>query len=401
MKRVVSMAEKVLGIKPSIKEMLSFISKDAASIKTLSDIRTIPAVPTIFTSFNRAVVLGGAPAKTTWVVHGPPAGGKSAFALAMCNSFRKHGNIAAYIDAEYAMEKKWLTALQADMDGILYHAPTSFEDAFDKVDEWIINFEKAKIDGNIPDDTLFIIIVDTIHKMPCKREIASLRPGANNGNTTHGGDSMNKGWGMLRANMITTWMDHLTSQVSNNGIAFLALAHESPKKTETWGEAEYQVKGGKSLIHEAMVRVRIQPSKPILMPTSGGKKIIIGQEHNGTVEKNKVGHPYERFTFFTSNGKGGVPLGFDLVQEAVNECEKRKLLMKSGAWIYLPYDKNQKFNGKEKLMAHLREDAVAFEEFVDYLNDDLVNPEDYEYQEAEVEESSQDVEAESESENVE
>lgn len=360
-------------------DMLTAISGDAKKIVTLDDLEPIPAVPTIFTSFNRAVVLQGAPGKTTWVIHGPPGGGKTAFCLGIASSFVANGHVAIYIDAEYALEKKWVVALKTLTGGIMMYHPESFEDAFDQVDIWIHNFAKAKADGKIPEDRLCIIFVDTIHKLPPKREIeqlAAFKP--NHGKTKHGGDNINKGWGMLRANMITSWVDHLTPQVSKHGISFVALAHEKEEKNDDWGKPDYKVKGGSSLLFEAMVRIRIAQGKK-QFEEIGGKKYIVGQEHVASVEKNKVGHPHEFFRFFTSNGKGVAPAGFDLTKEAVTEALWRKVLITSGSWIYLPYDRTQKFQGSDQLMSYLRENPTAMEEFTEFLNDDLANPDDYEY----------------------
>lgn len=361
-------------------DMLSAIAGDAKNMQTMDDLDYIPAVPTIFTGFNRAVVLRGAPAKTTWLVHGPPGGGKTALCLGMGTSFIRNGHAAAYIDAEYALDKKWVLALKTETKGMLLHHPSSFEEAFDRVDVWINNFARAKKDGKIPEDRLFIIFVDTIHKLAPKRELdalASFKPNA--GKSTHGGENINKGWGMLRANMITTWIDHLTPLVYKHGVAFVALAHEKEEKSDTWGQDDYKVKGGQSLIYEAMVRIRVKQG-PKLFEESGGKKRIVGQTHIASVEKNKVGHPHEFFKFFTSNGKGQAPAGFDLPLEAVTEAQYRKVLTKAGSWLYLPYDDSQKFQGEAQLVQHLRNNPDAMEEFTEYLNDQLDDPENYNYQ---------------------
>lgn len=385
-KRVKSMSERLLGERPSASEMLSFISKDSKNVTTLDDIEIIPSVPTVFTSFNRAVVLRGAPGGTTWLVHGEPGGGKSVFSLGICNSFVNTGNVAGIIDAEYAMEKRWIDANKARKDGILYHRPLSLEDAFETTDIWINNFAKAKKDGKIPEETMFAIVVDTIHKMACKQEIADLRSGGGSGGREkHGSENLNKGWGMRRANVITTWLDYLTPLVSKHRITFIALAHEKETKPETWGSPDYKVKGGKSLIYEAMVRVRISQGKKIFVE-DGKKKIVVGQEHHGQVIKNKVGHPYEYFKFFTSNGKGDVPAGLDHIQEAICECEYRNAFHKSGAWLYLPYDHSQKFQGENNLKKYFIDNPEAFVEFVEYLNDSLDDPSDYSYNEEKSEE---------------
>jgi recombination protein RecA len=379
-----TVAEKLLNKPVDQLDMLSAIVGDSNKVVTLDDLQPTPAVPTIFTSFNRAVVLQGAPARATWLLHGPPGGGKSSMALGIATSFVQQGHAAAYIDAEHALEKKWVGSLKTATKGILLERPHSFEAAFDQVDIWIENFARAKEKGNIPPDRLFCIVVDTIHKLAPKREIdalASSKP--NRGRATHGGDNINKGWGMLRANMITSWIDHLTPLVSEHGVAFIAVAHEKEEQSDDWGKADYKVKGGQSLMYEAMVRIRVaQGSKQY--EKINGKNRIVGQEHNASVEKNKVGHPHEFFKFYTSNGKGKAPAGFDLAKEAVVEAKTRGLLG-TGTWIKLPYDRSRKFQGQDNLIQYLRDDEDNYIEFRDWLNDDLNDPDEYDYTNEETE----------------
>jgi hypothetical protein len=68
-----------------------------------------------------------------------------------------------------------------------------------------------------------------------------------------------------------------------------------------------------------------------------------------------------------------------LAKEVVTEAEYRKVLTKSGAWIYLPYDQSRKFQGRDNLIQHLRDNEDDYMEFRDWLNEDLNDPEEYEY----------------------
>lgn len=363
-------------------DMLSMIAGDSSKVQTLDDLKPIKVIRTNVTSFNRAMVLGGLPINTTGVVHGEPGSGKTLLCLSICSSATKLGHAAAYIDAEHALSKKWLKELDINTSGILFKQPDNFEEAFDLVDMWIANFKKGKADGKIPEDRAFIIVVDTIHKLPPKREIDQLKAGKSesqeNSKFKKGGDNISKGWGMLRANMISVWLDHLTPLVGKNNIIFIAIAHEKEDKTQDWGQASYHVKGGTALLYEAMFRVRVAKGKG-LYEKSGSKNIQVGQEHVFSVEKNKVGYPHEFGRFFIGNGKGSIPCGFDSIREVWTEAKYRKLVDQGGAWFTLPILHNPRFNGEEQVFEYFRTNPVAFNLFIDYVNDNILSPEEYEY----------------------
>jgi len=334
-------------------------------------LRPVRYIPTIFPSLNRALQLGGAPLCATYVLHGPPGGAKTAVALGLASSFTRQQHAAAIIEAEHALSKKWAVKLNVPMEGILFNQPDNFEEAIDLVDGWIENFKTSKESGRIPEDRGFIIIIDTIHKMPPKYELKQMRS-ANKGG---GAENINKGWGRYRANMISSWIDSLTPKVGKNDIAFVALAHEKDAqqdqdKDKDWYADDYRVKGGKSLLFEAMVRLRCRATKRIF-EARGGKKILVGREHKIMVEKNKVGFPHDEATIYIGNGRGSMPLGFDLAQEAFVEAKARDLLEISGSNYTFPGEDETTINGRENAIEYLRTHPDAYEELYDLLNDTI------------------------------
>ena len=255
-----------------------------------TDLKPTRYVPTIFPSFNRAVVLGGAPLRATYLIHGPSSSGKSAFAAGLVRSFTELGHAAAYIDAEHAVSKQWFQQLGVNMNHVLFKQPDTLEEAVSLVDKWISNFRIAKEKGKLEETKGFIIIVDTIHKLVPKTEMQRLL--ASNDKLTPAqaikkiNDNIAKGWGRYRANLISVQIDKLTPIVGKNDVAFVAIAHENenPNK-DNWGEEDYKVKGGKSLIYESKVRVRITSGGPILIPSANAKKLQAGYVCQGVVAK--------------------------------------------------------------------------------------------------------------------
>jgi len=354
-------------VRPSTtSDLLKIIAGDSKNLPTMSSkLAPIRYIPTIFTSFNRAVVIGGAPVRATWLVHGPTASGKTVFALGMVNSFMNQGHIAAYIDAEHAISKTWFQQLGADMDNILFEQPDTFEDAVDQVDKWLTNFRVNKEKGIIPATTAFIIVVDVIHKLVPKKELAKIT-----GKASSDRNPLDAGWGRYRANLISVWIDKLTPFVGKNDVAFVMLAHERESAhTDNWFAPDYKVKGGAGLMFEAMVRVRLNEAVPIYTQSkSSGKKIEVGKKHSFKVAKNKVGYPNESGVFFTSNGKGTAPIGFDLAQEIFVEAENRGIVKSSGSYYIFPDD--TKVQGKENAYVYLR-DPDNYQSLYDELLLDL------------------------------
>lgn len=315
--------------------------------QTLKEVRY---VPTIFTSFNRAVVVGGAPVRATWLVHGPPAGGKTAFSAGILRSFQEQGHVAALLDAEHAADKAWLKSMGLDLDRLLFCQPDSFENAIETMDKWIGNFSQLKKSGQLSADACFAIAVDTIHKAAPKKELKL---------ALERDKEVNKGWGRYRANLISQWIDRMTPVVGKNDVALILLAHEHEKESDDnqwgWGD-DYRVKGGQALVFESMVRVRVRASK--LWADKGGKKYVVGKAHHFLVEKNKVGYPLERGTFFTSNGKGLAPIGFDLAKEIFTEAVQREVIHSSGSWYSFGEARAQ---GEEKMVQLIRDDLELYQ----------------------------------------
>ena len=327
-------------------------------------------VPTIFTSFNRAIVLGGAPLRGTYLVHGPSSSGKSAFAVGLLNSFVQRGHFAGFIDAEHAASKKWFIELGADPDAILFKQPDTFEEAMATIDKWIRNFRKGKEDGVIPKNKGFALVIDTIHKLVPKNEMTKLLAAGDKLTDAQAikkaNDNIAKGWGRYRANLIAVWINKMTPVVGKNNIALINLAHERKNpNADDWNEPEYTVKGGEALIFESMARIRVTPGPSIKIPTTGAKKIIIGHTSHFQVVKNKVGYPNEHGEFHILHGKDDCLAGFDLPREAFIEGVKREVIVKAGAWYYLP--DNTKHQGDENAITYLHENPDAYNQLYDAL----------------------------------
>ena len=351
---------------PDLSDELSIICDKINDFTTMDVQQSHLIVPTIFTSFNRAIQIGGAPTGCLWLVYGPWGQGKTAFTLGMIISFLISGNPALFIDAEHAADtQNWFKALGGSglLRNCLYYKPKSYEDTVERVFTAINNFNNAKLEGKIAPDKCFIIVLDSINKLVPENELADLL-------------KIGKGY-PIRALFNSLFTDKLTPVVGSSNVAFVMIAQEREKLDAQVFERASRVKGGEAIKFDSSVMVRVTRGESIKEQKGTGKsakKFVTGYKHNAVIEKNKVGPCFEHFNFFTSNGKGSVPLGFDTAREVTEEGILRKVIAKSGTSYFLPNtvpvnDDNMKFVGKENVMQYLRENPEQLHAMIHYMNE--------------------------------
>ena len=309
-------------------------------------------VQTIIPGFNRAMVVGGAPLGCIWTLHGEYAGGKSTLSVLLINSFIEHGHIAVFIDAEHAASKKWFAELGANPEHFLFYRPDYMEDATDTIDDVIKKFDSGKSSGDIEEDKGLIIVVDSVNKLTPKSEYERFKK--------EGSEALEKGLARHRGLLLQSWLDHMTPVIGKRDIALVCIAQERTEKNAKPWEPQFRVKGCEGLMFDASVQGRVFKGKKQIVEVKG-KKIVTGQEHRGIVFKNKVGYPLEQFSFFTSNGKGDAPIGFDLAKTAVHEAlTNHNGIVTQSAGRY--YFRGDSWHGERRFLNALRED-------IDLLND--------------------------------
>lgn len=346
------MPTKVRKPKTNLAGQLQLIASDIDNMATMDERPDIVRyVPTILPSFNRAIVLGGAPLGCVWTLHGEYAGGKSSLAVILVASFSENGHLALFLDAEHAASKPWFKQLGADPSKFLYKRPKFLEDMSDTVDSVIENFDTAKKKGNIEDDKGLIIVVDSVNKLTPKNEFERFKK--------EGAEALEKGLARTRGNLLQSWLDHMTPEIGERDIALVCIAQERIVQDAKPWEIDFRVKGCQGLMYDSSVQCRVFKGKK-QWEGPKDKKVLVGQEHNLWVIKNKVGFPMEKASFYTSNGKGDAPIGLDLAKTVYKEVIYRgsNIFTKSSGFVYF---KGEKYREK-KLLQLLRED-------VDYLND--------------------------------
>jgi len=332
-KKVESKPRNGIGRRELLIQHLKSIAKDVENTETLANAPDVSRyVPTLFPSFNRAIQLGGAPVRCLWLVHGPTEEGKSTFCAGLVASFQRLGHLTAYIDAEHGvLSKTWFSQLGVDPSLLLFEQPDFLEDAVNKVDQWVTKFDELKEQDP---DLCFIIILDSLSKFTPRSEFERFQK--------DGAEAMDKGLARFRGLYLQTWLDHLTPIIGKRDIALVCIGQERVTKQDAkvW-EKDYRIKGCQGAGFDASVRFRVQFGEKIKI--GGSKKMIngqqrtvgamvVGQAHRIWVFKNRVGYPNEMGTFYTSNGQGPIPIGFDYGREILDEGVKQGIIQKAGSW---------------------------------------------------------------------
>jgi RecA/RadA recombinase len=347
--------------KKSLSNQLAFIASDIENLKTMNEnLEITKYIPTIIPGFNRAIVVGGAPLGCIWTLHGEYAGGKSTLAVELIVSFIEHNHLAVFIDAEHAASKQWFEQLGADPNSFLFYRPDYMEDATDQIDQLIENFDSGKAHNQIDEDKGMIIVVDSVNKLTPKAEYDRFKK--------EGSEALEKGLARHRGLMLQSWLDHMTPIIGKRNIALVCIAQERIDKNAKPWEPQFTVKGCQGLMYDSTVQGRVWKGKKIT-EGDGKKKVHSGQEHRCMILKNKIGFPLEKFSFFTSNGKGRTPIGFDLAKTAVHEAIENRngIVTKSGGRYYYRGDS---WHGEWRFLEALREDIDLLNDLCIELNED-------------------------------
>jgi len=305
-------------------DMFTALAGNSRLARSMAEVEEFRSVPTIFTSFNRASQVAGAPLSCLWLVHGPPGGGKTAFLCGLIRSFQKVNGLASFIDAELAADtKNWFRSLGVDPSRCLYLGRTgseeekkalTYEDIVKESDQLIDRYQVGKRDGSIPMGTPYINIVDSISKMVPEELFKKL--------DKEGGSALRSGAGRLQALLNTAWMMELGPKVGDDDILFAIISHEMESQDASKWTPDFKVRGGQALIYDAMVQIRVSFAGQVKDYSADGSPMV-GKRHRVRILKNKHGPAYGEAIFYTSNGNGMAPMGFDRPREVVHEGLRR------------------------------------------------------------------------------
>jgi recombination protein RecA len=275
----------------------------------------VEVIPTGAIAFDAALGVGGVPRGRVVEIFGPEASGKTTIALHVVAEAQRRGGMAAYVDAEHALDAPYAKRLGVDVDNLLVSQPDYGEQA--------LEIASALVRSNAID----VLVVDSVAALVPKAEL--------DGDM---GDSLPG----LQARLMSQALRKLTGIVSKSKTCLIFINQIREKIGVMFGNPE-TTSGGRALKFYASVRIDIRRIASI----KDGDRVV-GSRTKVKIVKNKIAAPFREAEFDILYGEGISKEG-DLVDLAA----ERNILEKSGAWF--SYAGERIGQGRENAKQFLRD----------------------------------------------
>ncbi|GIF18450.1 protein RecA [Paractinoplanes tereljensis] len=272
-------------------------------------------IPTGSIALDVALGVGGLPRGRVIEVFGPESSGKTTVALHAVANAQRNGGIAAFIDAEHALDPDYAKALGVDTDALLVSQPDTGEQALEIADMLIRS------------GALDVIVIDSVAALVPRAEIEGEMGDSHVG---------------LQARLMSQALRKITGILNNSGTTAIFINQLREKIGVMFGSPETTT-GGRALKFYASVRLDVRRIESLKDGTD-----VVGNRTRVKVVKNKVAAPFKQAEFDIMYGKGISREG-SLIDVGVEQ----NIIRKSGAWY--TYDGDQLGQGKEKAREFLKE----------------------------------------------
>ena len=279
------------------------------------DVMAIDTISTGALSLDLALGIGGLPRGRVTEIYGPESSGKTTVALHAVANAQKAGGIAAFIDAEHALDPDYAKALGVDTDALLVSQPDTGEQALEIADMLIRS------------GALDIIVIDSVAALVPRAEIEGEMGDSHVG---------------LQARLMSQALRKITGALSTTGTTAIFINQLREKIGVMFGSPETTT-GGKALKFYASVRLDVRRIETLKDGTDA-----VGNRTRCKVVKNKVSPPFKQAEFDIIYGQGISREG-GLIDMGVEQGFVRK----AGAWYTM--DGDQLGQGKENARAFLKD----------------------------------------------
>jgi recombination protein RecA len=278
-------------------------------------IRQMATISTGALSLDLALGIGGVPRGRIVEIYGPESSGKTTLALHIIAEAQRNGGIAAFIDAEHAMDPVYARALGVDVDELLISQPDTGEQALEIADMLIRS------------GALDIVVIDSVAALVPRAEIEGEMGDVHVG---------------LQARLMSQALRKLAGTINRSQTTAVFINQIREKIGVMFGSPE-TTPGGRALKFYSSVRIDIRRIQSI----KEGQEAI-GNRVSAKVVKNKVAPPFRKAEFDIMFGEGISREG-SLLDVAV----EHDVVRKSGAWY--TFDDDQLGQGRENAKRFLRE----------------------------------------------
>ncbi len=255
----------------------------------------VDVVPTGSISLDKALGVGGMPRGRVIEIYGPESSGKSTLALHVCAEAQKKGGVAAFIDAEHALDPDYAKRIGVNIDDLLISQPDSGEQALQILETLV---RSGEVD---------VIVIDSVAALVPKAEIAG---------------EMGEFQIGLQARLMSQALRKLSGIISKTKTIVIFLNQTRMKIGMAWGNPE-TTPGGLALKFYASIRIDLRRIAQLKY-----KDEIIGNRVKAKIVKNKVAPPFKTTEFDIYYNEG-----ISKISDIINSGLKDGLIKKAGSWL--------------------------------------------------------------------
>jgi recombination protein RecA len=282
----------------------------------------VESIATGAINLDAAIGIGGVPRGRITEIYGPESSGKTTLCLHVVANAQRAGGVAAYIDAEHALDTEYARKLGVDVESLLISQPDTGEQALEICD---ILVRSGAVD---------VIVIDSVAALVPKAEIE--------------GDMGDSHVG-LQARLMSQALRKLTGAIARSKTSVIFINQLREKIGVMFGNPETTT-GGKALKFYASLRLDIRRIGPVK-----DKEDVVGSHVRVKVVKNKVAPPFKQaeFDIMYAEGISHASLVLDIAAEA-------GIIEKSGAWY--SYNGQKIGQGRENAKMYLKDNPTLMTE---------------------------------------
>ena len=325
------MDERQKALETVIKNMDKSFGK--GSVMKLGDDagRKVSTVSSGSITLDKALGVGGYPKGRIIEIYGPESSGKTTVSLHAIAEAQKQGGIAAFIDAEHALDPEYAKNLGVDTENLYLSQPDHGEQGLEIAEAFV---RSGAVD---------IVVVDSVAALTPKAEIEGEMGDSHMG---------------LQARLMSQALRKLSSAISKSNTTVIFINQIREKIGVMFGNPETTT-GGRALKFYSSVRLEVRRAEQLKL----GQEIV-GNRTKIKVVKNKVAPPFRVAEVDIMYGKGISKTG-----EVVDLASEMDIVDKSGAWY--SYNGERLGQGKENVKAHLEENPDLLAEIEQKLRNAL------------------------------
>ncbi len=303
------------------------------SIMRMGDrgVQRIPSISTGALALDLALGVGGVPRGRIVEIYGPESSGKTTLALHVIAEAQKAGGLAAFIDAEHAIDPAYAEKIGVDLENLYFSQPDNGEQALEIADNLVRS------------GTLDVVVVDSVAALVPRAEIEGEMGDSHVG---------------LQARLMSQALRKLSGSLSRSGTTAIFINQLREKIGVMFGSPE-TTPGGRALKFYSSVRLDVRRIGAL----KAGNETV-GNQTKVTVRKNKVAPPFKEVFFDIMYGEGiskeGSILDIGIAHGVVQ---------KSGAWF--AYGDERLGQGRENAKQFLKDNDAVRERILDEIHDEL------------------------------